>query len=303
MFEISDKTPQRALKESNNKNIEVVREKYLQPILEVLDRKNIKGSRLLKQGNRVMLLIDKCQLNSINANIINAMNMVYPNHVVCIEDVENPFDYKGLYEEEDKDVPSKRNKKVRPYTIFEEHWTAKDDVKAVDYFKRYQFSGIELDTRKLEPVMQLGFFLEFVNTLQMQNPLEHEDIQIKKGVEVYSSEILRRYDEYIKQGCPDKQKINLWVEYNEAIQDDKSEGLELKEDPYFNRLYIMELNKENEFERFVKMNLSPKRMKINVDNYIAAKRKESNSAQRDNVPKPSKILESPNRAEIQIPEL
>lgn len=28
MFEISDKTPQRALEESNNKNIEVVREKY-----------------------------------------------------------------------------------------------------------------------------------------------------------------------------------------------------------------------------------------------------------------------------------
>ena len=53
MFEISDKTPQRALEESNNKNIEVVREKYLQPILEVLDRKNIKGSRLLKQRDNV----------------------------------------------------------------------------------------------------------------------------------------------------------------------------------------------------------------------------------------------------------
>ena len=87
------------LQVSDKKNIEGVTEKYLQPILEVLDRKNIKGVRLLKQGNRVMLLIDKSQLNSMNTDILHAMNMVYPNHVVCIEDIENPFDYEELYED------------------------------------------------------------------------------------------------------------------------------------------------------------------------------------------------------------
>ena len=92
------------LQVSDKKNIEGVTEKYLQPILEILDRKNIRGVRLLKQGNRVMLLIDKSQLNSMNTDILHAMNMVYPNHVVCIENIENPFDYEELYE----DIPSKR---------------------------------------------------------------------------------------------------------------------------------------------------------------------------------------------------
>ena len=182
-------------------NNEVAREKYLQPILEVLDRKNIKGARLLKQDNSVMLLIDKSQLNSMNTDILNTMNMVYPNHVVCIKDAENPFDYEELYEE---DIPSKRNKKVRPYQVFSEYWST-DMSSYKEYYNRYPFVGIELDTRKLDPVMQLGYFLEFVNTLQTQNPLEQEDIAIKRGVEVYSPETLRRYDEYIKQGCPDKQ--------------------------------------------------------------------------------------------------
>lgn len=95
-------------------NNEVTREKYLQPILEVLDRKNIRGARLLKQGNQVMLLIDKSKLNSMNMKISNTMNMVYPNHVVCINNIGNPFDYEGLYE----DNNSKENKKVRPYKVF-----------------------------------------------------------------------------------------------------------------------------------------------------------------------------------------
>ena len=121
------------LQVSDKKNIEGVTEKYLQPILEVLDRKNIKGVRLLKQGNRVMLLIDKSQLNSMNTDILHAMNMVYPNHVVCIEDIENPFDYEELYE----DIPSKRNKKVRPYQIFNEYWTT--DISSYREYYRIRY--------------------------------------------------------------------------------------------------------------------------------------------------------------------
>ena len=273
-------------------NNEVAREKYLQPILEVLDRKNIRGVSLLKQGNRVMLLIDKSQLNSMNTDILHAMNMVYPNHVVCIEDIENPFDYEELYE----DIPSKRNKKVRPYHIFNEHWTT-DMSSYREYYKRYPFSGIELDTRKLDSVMQLGYFLEFVNTLQTQNPLEQEEIAIKRGVEVYSPETLRRYDEYIKQGCPDKQGISLWIIYNEAIQDDVSNGLELKGDPYFNREVRMYFNAEKGLTRKLRMGLSPRRMKMNVDNYIASKQHKANEEhgiQGDDIFQASEIPESPS---------
>ena len=281
-------------------NNEVAREKYLQPILEVLDRKNIKGARLLKQDNSVMLLIDKSQLNSMNTDILNTMNMVYPNHVVCIKDAENPFDYEDLYEE---DIPSKRNKKVRPYQVFSEYWST-DMSSYKEYYNRYPFVGIELDTRKLDPVMQLGYFLEFVNTFQTQNPLEQEDIAIKRGVEVYSPETLRRYDEYIKQGCPDKQGISLLVKYNEAIQDDVSNGLELKNDPYFNRIAIINFNAEKGLTRKLRMGLSPRRMKMNVDNYIASKQHKANEEhgiQGDDIFQASEIPKSPSISGI--PEL
>ena len=281
-------------------NNEVAREKYLQPILEVLDRKNIKGARLLKQGNQVMLLIDKSKLNSMNTDILNTMNMVYPNHVVCIKDAENPFDYEELYEE---DIPSKRNKKVRPYQVFSEYWST-DMSSYKEYYNRYPFVGIELDTRKLDPVMQLGYFLEFVNTLQTQNPLEQEDIAIKRGVEVYSPETLRRYDEYIKQGCPDKQGIRLLVKYNEAIQDDVSNGLDLKGDPYFNKVALISFNGEKGITQVLKMGLSPRRMEMNVDNYIASKQHKSNeghSAQGDDIFESFEIPELPSMNGI--PEL
>ncbi len=281
-------------------NNEVAREKYLQPILEVLDRKNIKGARLLKQDNSVMLLIDKSQLNSMNTDILNTMNMVYPNHVVCIKDAENPFDYEELYEE---DIPSKRNKKVRPYQVFSEYWST-DMSSYKEYYNRYPFVGIELDTRKLDPVMQLGYFLEFVNTLQTQNPLEQEDIAIKRGVEVYSPETLRRYDEYIKQGCPDKQGIRLLVKYNEAIQDDVSNGLDLKGDPYFNKVALISFNGEKGITQILKMGLSPRRMEMNVDNYIASKQHKSNeghSAQGDDIFESFEIPELPSMDGI--PEL
>ena len=281
-------------------NNEDAREKYLQPILEVLDRKNIKGARLLKQDNSVMLLIDKSQLNSMNTDILNTMNMVYPNHVVCIKDAENPFDYEELYEE---DIPSKRNKKVRPYQVFSEYWST-DRRSYKEYYNRYPFVGIELDTRKLDPVMQLGYFLEFVNTLQTQNPLEQEDIAIKRGVEVYSPETLRRYDEYIKQGCPDKQGIRLLVKYNEAIQDDVSNGLDLKGDPYFNKVALISFNGEKGITQVLKMGLSPRRMEMNVDNYIASKQHKSNeghSAQGDDIFESFEIPELPSMDGI--PEL
>ena len=247
-----------------------------------------------------MLLIDKSQLNSMNTDILNTMNMVYPNHVVCIKDAENPFDYEELYEE---DIPSKRNKKVRPYQVFSKYWST-DMSSYKEYYNRYPFVGIELDTRKLDPVMQLGYFLEFVNTLQTQNPLEQEDIAIKKGVEVYSPETLRRYDEYIKQGCPDKQGIRLLVKYNEAIQDDVSNGLDLKGDPYFNKVALISFNGEKGITQVLKMGLSPRRMEMNVDNYIASKQHKSNeghSAQGDDIFESFEIPELPSMDGI--PEL
>lgn len=290
------------LQVSNREDIEGVTEKYLQPILEVLDRKNIQGARLLKQGNKGMLLIDKSQLNSMNMKIMNTMNMVYPNHVVCINNLGNPFDYEELYE----DNLSKENRKVRPYQVFERYWST-DETSYNEYYEAYSFSGIELDTRKLDPIMQLGYFLEFVNALQIQNPLEQGNIEVKKGVEVYSPEILRRYDDYIKKGCPDKQPLVIIVEYNEDIQDDKSKGLELKGDPYFNRVAIISFNVESKNRLVLNMQLSQSRMETNVKNYIASKQKKSKNGHRiegDNTLKLSETQEETKTPSVsEAPEL
>ena len=299
MQEITERQTQNILQTSDKKNIEAAKEKYLQPILEVLDRKNIKGVRLLKQGNKVMLLIDKRQLNSMNMNILNMMNMVYPNHVVCIKDLENPFDYEELYE----DNPSKKNRKIRPYQVFEKYWST-DMSSYNDYYKAYPFAGIELDIRKLAPLLQLGYFLEFANTLQTQNPLEQEKIEVRKGVEVYSPETLRRYDEYIKQGCPDKQPVSIMVKYNEDIQDDISSGLELKGDPYFNRTVIMSFNDKEEIISDFIMKLSQSRMEMNVKNYITSKQNKANEKQgiqEDDILKLSEVPELPSVSGV--PEL
>ncbi len=151
---------------------------------------------------------------------------------------------------------------------------------------------------------QKGYFLEFVNTLQTQNPLEQEERKIRKGVEVYSPETLRRYDEYIKQGCPNKQGISLWLIYNEAIQDDVSNGLELKGDPYFNREVRMYFNADKGITRKLRMGLSPERMKMNVDNYIASKQHKANeehSIQEDDIFEVAEIPEEPSTSGI--PEL
>ena len=144
--------------------------------------------------------------------------------------------------------------------------------------------------------MQLGYFLEFVNIFQTQNPLEQEEIQIKRGVEVYSPETLRRYDEYIKQGCPDKQPLTILVEYNEDIEDDISGGLELKGDPYFNRIAIINFNGKEGIINDFTMKLSQNRMEENVKKYIASKQKQhenTHNISEDNTPKISRTPEVP----------
>ena len=72
--------------------------KHLRLLIEELADKNITGIRFLKQGNKVMLLFDKMLLSKTNQQILNALNVTYPNIIVSINDSENPFDYEELYE-------------------------------------------------------------------------------------------------------------------------------------------------------------------------------------------------------------
>lgn len=248
--------------------MEQVKDKHLQPILEVLDNKNINGAKLIRKDNRVMLLIDKRKLNKVNLSIMNAMNLVYPNDIVCINNEEAPFDYEELYEQQSE----KKNRKVRPYEIYEFAMTTGKQEK--EYYEQYLFAGIELDSNRLEPVMQLGYFLEFINALQIQNPLEGEKIEVRKGVEIYSEEQLRRYQHYMQQGKPDFRRINLKVLYNESIQEDECK-LPLKDDPYFYRIYMGYLNNESSTIplKEVVVKLTPERLLYNVQKYIEDRKK------------------------------
>lgn len=247
--------------------MEEVVDKHLKPILEVLDSKNIDGVKLIKQSDKIMLLLDKRKLNEINLYIMNAMNLVYPNDIICINDENNPFDYEELYEMK----PEKINRKVRPYDIFA--FSMEEQEKPTEYFKQYLFAGIELDTTRLNPVMQLGYFLEFVNAFQEQNPLEGEKVEVKKGVEVYSEEQLRRYQHYINQGHPDKKGIVLFVAYNEDIEEKSENELKLRDDPYFYRHFMKPFRQEKSAttEKII-VKLTPERLLNNVQGYIKSKR-------------------------------
>ncbi len=122
-----------------DKNIQSVNEKYLQPVLEVLDRKNIQGVRLIRKDNKIMLILDKQKLSSTNSDIINAMSVGYPNMIVGINDIGHPFDYAQLYETEGEKRP---NRKVRPCDVYE--FSMGQANRAYQYYSQYQFAGIEI---------------------------------------------------------------------------------------------------------------------------------------------------------------
>ncbi len=248
----------------------IVEDKHLKPVLEVLDKKNIKGIRLIKQDSRIILLMDKQKLSNTNREILNRMSVTYPNFIVGINDANNPFDYGELYEEKGKE---RVNRKVRPFDVHE--FVEIQKKQPYQYYEQYQFAGIELESSKLNSTMQLGYFLEFVNAMQEQNPLEMEGVEIKKGIECYTSEQLRRYEHYMENGQPDTKKIRLLVGYNEEIEEFTT-GIELKHDPYFYRLQEGEINKKNLATdvKFIEVNLMPKKLLDNVYQYVEDKKRE-----------------------------
>ena len=81
---------------------------HLKLLIDELEGKNITGVKLIRQGNKVMLLFDKTFLSRTNQTILNTMNAVYPNIIISINDSENPFDYEELYGLDSE----KANKKV-----------------------------------------------------------------------------------------------------------------------------------------------------------------------------------------------
>lgn len=93
--------------------LEQVTSKHLRALIDELQDKNITGVKLIRQGNKVILLFDKTLLSRTNQSILNTINAVYPNIIISINDSDNPFDYEELYGLDSE----KPNKKVRPYAV------------------------------------------------------------------------------------------------------------------------------------------------------------------------------------------
>lgn len=172
--------------------------KHLRLLIEELADKNITGIRFLKQGNKVMLLFDKMLLSKTNQQILNALNVTYPNIIVSINDSENPFDYEGLYEPDSEKI----NKKVRPYDSY--CYSIQEQTSVTEYFDRFRFTGIELDTDEISAKnIQFGYFLEFINAFQEQDVLQYENMK------VLDENIIQRHEHYLRNGSPDKSHIVL----------------------------------------------------------------------------------------------
>lgn len=246
---------------------------YLRLIIEELSLKNITRVRFAKQANKIILLFDKKELSKTNQRIINIITMVYPNIVIAINDETRPFDYEELYENDTE----KPNKKVRPFNIYE--WTnlsENENKLTSDYFNDFRFTGIELDTEKISnKSMQFGVLLEFINALREQDVIGYEDMQ------VCDEDTVGRHEHYIKNNCPDKRCISLWVSYNEELIE-YSNGLKLADDPYFNRVVTTLLNREQSDieEQWVKLTLD--RINKNVKEYLERRMQTDNDYSRKN---------------------
>lgn len=236
--------------------LEEVTSKHLRLLIEELTDKNITGIRFVKQGNKVMLLFDKTLLSKANQQIINALNVTYPNIIVSINDSENPFDYEGLYEPNSEKI----NKKVCPYDSY--YYSIQEKNLVTEYFDRFRFTGIELDTDEISAKnIQFGYFLEFINAFQEQDVRQYENM------EVLDENIIQRHEHYLRNGSPDKRHIALSVYYNEELIE-YSNGLKISHDPYLSKTFITVLNKgaTSVNEQDVKLSLA--RINKNVQNYL-----------------------------------
>lgn len=230
--------------------------KHLRLLIEELADKNITGIKFVKQGNKVMLLFDKTLLSKANQQILNALNVTYPNIIVSINDSENPFDYEGLYDPDSEKI----NKKVRPYASY--CYSLQEQASVAEYFDRFRFTGIELDTDEISPKnLQFGYFLEFINAFQEQDVLQYENIK------ALDENIIQRHEHYLRNGSPDKRHIELWVHYSEELIE-YSNGLKVSDDPYLSKLYIAVLNKgaSNVNEHHVKLTLD--KINQNLQDYL-----------------------------------
>lgn len=239
--------------------LEEITAKHLKLLIEELADKNITGSSFIRQGNKVMLLFDKTLLSKTNQQILNALNVTYPNIIVSINDSEKPFDYEGLYEPDSEKI----NKKVRPYNSY--MYSIQEQTSTTEYFDRFKFAGIELNTDEISAKnIQFGYFLEFINAFQEQDVIQYENMK------VLDKNIIQRHEHYLRNGRPDKRHIALWVHYNEELIE-YSNGLKVSDDPYLSKLYIAVLNKgaSSVNEQHVKLTLD--RINQNVQDYLKRK--------------------------------
>lgn len=234
---------------------------HLKLLIDELEGKNITGVKLIRQGNKVMLLFDKTFLSRTNQTILNTMNAVYPNIIISINDSENPFDYEELYGLDSE----KANKKVRPHTVWSYRYEHQNGT-ADEYFQRFGFTGIELDTGVVsDKKIQFGYFLEFINALQVQDVIGYEDL------DVLDADTIRRHQYYLDSGSPDTTRnIELWVKYNEQLEE-YSNALRVSNDPYLPTVCIADINVGVGDIHRIDVELTLKRIRQNFEDYMRRK--------------------------------
>ena len=242
--------------------LEQITSKHPNLLIDELHDKNITGVKLIRLGNKVMLLFDKTLLSKTNQQILNAINAVYPNIIISINDSEHPFNYEELYEPDSE----KPNKKVRPHVLhtysFEHPKQDGVENSAGRYLDRFRFTGIELDTNVIPAKdIQFGYFLEFINALQEQDVINYEEL------DVLDRDTVLRHEHYLKNGRPDTKHINLWVMYNEKLEE-YSNDLRVANDPYLPQVFVVRLNEGEANHKTVNVKLTLERIRQNVQDYL-----------------------------------
>lgn len=194
----------------NNESLEVrdsaKLQALLQPMMSILDGKNIGGVGVVQEEGKVFIYFLKDHLSEVNKFILFKISYVYNETLFYSNDLEFPNRDRLEYWNPDGYFPN-----------VAEECLGK---------KAYVF---ELGVEDVFTILSAGIML--ANCLREQDPLT---LDINKDRIVYDGDDIARHDRYIAHGCPDTQWLNL------SIFLDKNNPL--RDNPYAAFMSITQIN-------------------------------------------------------------
>lgn len=162
----------------------------LLPMKYILDKKNItEGIKCVTEKDKIYICFDKKYLSCTNKVILEKISVVYSETFFYSDDDYHPNSDRLEYWCPDEDYD-------KNYHI-------------TDRIKKTKMVVLELDLQDHFNI--LGITIMLANSLQEQDPTL---LEIYENANVLSSDMVKRHQQYVDDGCPDLDWIQLTVSLN-----------------------------------------------------------------------------------------